>query len=144
MAELEKLATTRVRKGGRQEDRVTGNLVWYATEHPETRPTKEDKCRTGTGIYILSVSTYAGTMWRANGRPVKFRPIVDLKKWFSTRFDMRLASKLADLGYEIETKYQADGKAAGNTTPGHQRHPASVLTKFSRRSLEVPRRKKKP
>ena len=42
MAELETLATTRVRKGGRQEDRVTGNLVWYATEHPETRPTKQD------------------------------------------------------------------------------------------------------
>ena len=42
MAELEEMATTRVRKGGRQEDRVTGNLVWYATEHPETRPTKED------------------------------------------------------------------------------------------------------
>jgi conjugative relaxase-like TrwC/TraI family protein len=42
LADLEEMATTRVRKGGRQEDRVTGNLVYYATEHPETRPTKED------------------------------------------------------------------------------------------------------
>src|SRR5437660_787352 len=28
LADMEEMATTRVRKGGRQEDRVTGNLVW--------------------------------------------------------------------------------------------------------------------
>ena len=35
---LEEYATTRVRVGGQQADRRTGNLVYYAVEHPETRP----------------------------------------------------------------------------------------------------------
>src|SRR5438128_1165594 len=30
LGELEEMATTRVRKGGRQEDRLTQNIVWYA------------------------------------------------------------------------------------------------------------------
>ena len=42
MEDVEALATTRVRKGGKDADRVTGNMVWLAVEHPDTRPTKED------------------------------------------------------------------------------------------------------
>jgi hypothetical protein len=42
MADLEQYATTRVRKGGPHDDRVTGNLVAFAVEHPETRPAKEE------------------------------------------------------------------------------------------------------
>jgi TrwC relaxase len=42
VADLERYATTRVRKGGKQEDRLTGNLVGYAVEHAETRPAKDD------------------------------------------------------------------------------------------------------
>ena len=30
------------RKGGKNDDRITGNLVWYGVEHFEGRPTKED------------------------------------------------------------------------------------------------------
>ena len=44
--------------------------------------------------------------WKA----VKFRPIMDERKFFDRRFDMRFAHKLAELGYGIETKYRADGR----------------------------------
>jgi conjugative relaxase-like TrwC/TraI family protein len=42
MADIEQYATTRVRKSGGMEDRVTGNLAWFGVEHYEGRPTKED------------------------------------------------------------------------------------------------------
>ena len=110
LGELEEMATTRVRKGGRQEDRLTQNLVWYAKEDAETRPTKEDGMPDWDRHihFVIANETFdpVETEWKA----VKFRPIMDLKKWFSTRFDMYAASGMADLGYEIETKYKSDGK----------------------------------
>ncbi len=42
IADIEQSATTRVRKGGKMEDRVTGNLVGFGVEHYEGRPTQED------------------------------------------------------------------------------------------------------
>ena len=37
------MATTRRDgKGGKDDDRVTGNLIWFGVEHPEGRPAKED------------------------------------------------------------------------------------------------------
>jgi conjugative relaxase-like TrwC/TraI family protein len=42
MADLERFITTRERKGGAQENRTTGNMIWYDFEHPETRPCVPD------------------------------------------------------------------------------------------------------
>jgi conjugative relaxase-like TrwC/TraI family protein len=42
MADLERYATTRVRKGGVHDERVTGNLAWYSVEYPETRPVEDE------------------------------------------------------------------------------------------------------
>ena len=72
--------------------------------------------------------------WKA----VKFRPIMDLRKYFDRRFDMRLASKLTDLGYEIETKFKADGQGGRRySTWDIKGIPESVIAKFSRRTGEV-------
>jgi conjugative relaxase-like TrwC/TraI family protein len=138
MAELEELAATRVRKGGRQEDRETGNLVWYATEHPETRPTKQDGMpdwdRHIHFVVFNETLDPVEQQWKA----VKFRPIMDLHKWFSTRFDMYVASGMADLGYEIETKYKADDKGGRKYYSWDIKGiPESVIKNFSRRSAEV-------
>jgi conjugative relaxase-like TrwC/TraI family protein len=144
MAELEQLATTRVRKGGRQEDRVTRNLVWYAVEHAETRPTKEDNMPDWDRHihFVVFNATFdpAEKEWKA----VKFRPIMDQRKYFDRRFDMRLAGNLAGLGYEIETSFKADGRG------GRKYHswdikgvPGTVVTKFSRRTGEVDATEKK-
>jgi len=42
MNDVQGFATTRVRKGGMDADRRTGNLGYLGVEHPDTRPTKED------------------------------------------------------------------------------------------------------
>jgi conjugative relaxase-like TrwC/TraI family protein len=138
MADIETLATTRVRKGGKQEDRVTGNLVWYAVEHPETRPAKEDKMpdphrHIHVVVFNLTYDKTEGE-WKA----VKFRPIMDLRKYFDRRFNQRFAHKLVELGYEVEAKWKADGKG-GRKYEGWDIKgiPDSVVKKFSRRSAEV-------
>ena len=144
MADLEQLATTRVRKGGKQDDRVTGNLVWYAVEHPETRPTKEDHMPDWDRHIHFVVFNETFDPVEKEWKAVKFRPIMDLRKYFDRRFDMRLAGKLAELGYEIETRFKADGSG------GRKYHswdikgiPDSVITRFSRRSGEVDATEKK-
>lgn len=138
MSEIEAAATTRVRAGGKQDDRTTGNVVWYAVEHPETRPSKADQMPDPDRHihFVVMNVTYdqAEQQWKA----VKFRPVMDDRKWFDRRFDSRLASKLTDLGYSIETKWKADDR-------GGKRYfswdidgiPDSVVTKFSRRAQEV-------
>jgi conjugative relaxase-like TrwC/TraI family protein len=138
MTDLERMATTRVRKDGRQEDRLTQNILYYAKEDAETRPNKEDRMPDWDRHihFVLMNATFdpVEKEWKA----LKFRPIMDLRKWFSHRFDLRLSHKLAELGYEIETKLRADGRG------GKRYHtwdikgiPQSVITKFSRRSAEV-------
>ncbi len=136
--DMEQAAATRVRQKGRYEDRVTGNLVAYAVEHPETRPTKEDGRADWDRHWHLVVFnlTHDGAedQWKA----VKFRPIMDLRKYFSHRFDMYLSHGLTGLGYEIETRFKADGKAGRRYYSWDIKGiPPSVITRFSRRSAEV-------
>ena len=47
MKKVEEYARTRVRVDGKQEDRVTANLVWYAVEHAETRPVEGESLPEG-------------------------------------------------------------------------------------------------
>lgn len=134
MGMLEDYATTRVRTGGQQADRRTGNLLWYAVEHPETRPTAEDNMPDwDRHIHVVIPNVTwddAEQKWKA----VKFRPIMDIRKYFDRCFDTILAGKLADLGYEIETKWKPDGKYHSWDVRGI---PDSLIAKFSRRSGEV-------
>ncbi len=143
MGDLEGYATTRVRSGGRQEDRVTGNLAWYSVEHAETRPVEDESLPPDhkwrlmpdwdRHIHnVIANVTYDAVedQWKA----VKFRPIMDLRKYFDRRFDHYLAGMLADAGYGIETKWKPDGKYHTWDIAGI---PASVVEKNSRRSGEI-------
>lgn len=140
VADLERYATTRVRKGGEQADRRTGNLVGYAVEHAETRPAKDDKMpdpHRHIHVVVMNV-TYdrKEKEWKA----VKFRPIMELRKYFDRRFNLRLSHKLAELGYGIETKWQRDGRGGRKYTGWDITGvPESVVSKFSRRSAEIAR-----
>ena len=138
VADLERLATTRIRKGGRQDDRVTGNLVGYAVEHAETRPVKADNMpdphrHIHMVLFNLTFDKVEGE-WKA----VKFRPIMDLKKYFDRRFNQRFSHKLAELGYAIETHWErgpkGERKYMGWDVKGV---PVTVIGKFSRRSAEI-------
>lgn len=134
MADIEKLAVTRVRKDGRYEDRVTGNLVWFAVEHHEARPVKDDGMPDWQRHrhYVVFNATYdeVERQWKA----VKFRPLMDLKRYFDRSFDLRFAAKVAALGYEIETHRHPDGRYR---TWDIQGIPSSVIDKFSRRTREI-------
>jgi conjugative relaxase-like TrwC/TraI family protein len=138
MADLEAYATTRVRKNGQEDDRATGNLAWYSVEHPETRPTEEDNMPDpDRHIHnVIGNATYdpVERQWKA----VKFRPIMELRKFFDRRFDHYLSGLLAEAGYAVETKWQPDDKGGLKFYSWDiQGIPASVIEKFSRRSAEV-------
>ena len=138
MADLEAMATTRVRKGGRQEDRQTGNLLWYAKEDAETRPAKEDKMPDWDRHIHFVVFNLTKDAAEGEWKAVKFRPIMDLRKWFSHRFDLRLSRKLTELGYDIETKYRAEGRGGKRYYSWDIKGiPQTVIAKNSRRSAEV-------
>ena len=143
MAMVETYATCRVRVDGQQDDRVTGNLAWYAVEHAETRPV-EDKSLPkdhpwrlmpdpDRHIHVVVANVTrdeAEDKWKA----VKFRPIMDLRRYFDRSFDTILAGKLAGLGYETQTTWKAGGKYHSWDIKGI---PASVIDKNSRRSQEI-------
>lgn len=133
MADLERFITTRERKGGAHDNRTTGNMVWYGFEHPETRPAKQDGMPDPDRHIHFVIPNVTWDASEQQWKAIKFRPVMDLRKWFDRRFDMRLASKLTDLGYQVETKYR-NGKYYSWDIKGL---PASVVTKFSRRAGEV-------
>jgi conjugative relaxase-like TrwC/TraI family protein len=138
IADMESFATTRVRIGGGQEDRITGNLVGFAVEHHETRPAKDDKMpdpQRHVHVVLFNV-TYdqEERRWKA----VKFRPIMDLKKYFDRRFNLRFSRKLADLGYEIETTWKTDDKGRRKYKGWDIKGiPQTLKEKHSRRSAEI-------
>jgi len=144
---LERYATTRVRLDGRQEDRVTGNLVAYVVEHPDTRPVEDETLPEDHPWRVMPLPdrhahlVVANETWDAvEGRwkAVKFRPIMDLRKYFDRCFDAIFAAKLADLGYEIETEWRTD--ARGRTSYYSwdiKGMPAAVLERLSKRSQEI-------
>jgi conjugative relaxase-like TrwC/TraI family protein len=146
---LESYATTRIRVGGQQDERVTGSLVCYAVEHADTRPVEDKAMPKGHrwramplpdrhihGVVANLTWDDAEDKWKA----VKFRPIMDLRKFFDRHFDSLLASEMSSLGYEIETKFKPDGKGGSKYYSWDIKGmPASVLTKFSRRSEEIAR-----
>jgi conjugative relaxase-like TrwC/TraI family protein len=143
MAMLEGYATTRVRVKGKQDDRVTGNLVWYAVEHAETRPVEDESLPEGHKWRVMPLPdrhihgvipnlTFdpVEDKWKA----VKFRPIMDIRRFFDRSFDTLLAGKLGELGYEVETKWKDGGKYHSWDIKGI---PAAVVERFSQRTAEV-------
>ena len=136
-------AATRVRKDGKDADRVTGNMVWLCRRASRYAPDQRGR---DVGLGPASALRRAqrdlgrcGKRWKA----LKVREIFELRKYFTHRFDLRMSAGLAELGYEIETKMQAgedgmryrtwDIKAA----PGLEAEWQSVNDKNSRRHQEI-------
>ena len=143
MGDMEAYATTRVRVDGCQEDRVTGNLLWYSVEHAETRPVVDESFPEGHRWRVMPqpdrhLHNYLLNLTRddAEGgryKAVKFRPIMDIRRYFDRRFDHYLAHMLAEAGYEIETKYRG-GKYYSWDIKGM---PAELIDRRSKRSHEI-------
>jgi len=132
MADMQAEAVTNMR-GGRDGKKQTGNIVYYAEEHAETRPAKSDAMPDPDhhihGLIANVTWCEEAKQWQA----VQFRNLMDLRKWFDRRFDLRVSTKLANLGYQIDTTYK-QGKYYSWDIKGI---PETLKAKHSRRSQEV-------
>jgi conjugative relaxase-like TrwC/TraI family protein len=148
-AMLQRYATTRVRIDGQQEDRVTGNLLGYAIEHPDTRPVEDESLAEDHPWRVMPLPDWHAHIVVPNAtwdpveerwKAVKFRPLMDLRKYFDRSFDATFASKLADLGYEIETKWKEDAKGSRRYYSWDIKGmPAEAIARLSKRTQEIDR-----
>ena len=126
MAEIETDVQTRVRKGGKDTDRPTGNMVWAEHVHRTTRPVDgvpDPQLHIHATVLNATFDTVE-KKWKA----VQLGDVVRDKLWYQSAFHSRLASKLKDLGYGIER----DGTSF--RLAGIDR---ATVEKFSRRSAVI-------
>ena len=100
MGEIESEAKTRVRKGGSDSDRVTGNIVWAEHIHRTTRPVEGQPDPQLHAHATVFNATYDGVegRWKA----IQLGDIVRDKGYYQAAFHARLATKLKELGDGIE------------------------------------------
>lgn len=126
MGEVEGHVAARVRRAGRSEDRVTGELCWAEFIHFTARPVG------GIPDPHLHCHVFVPNLtWDAEEERFKagqFRPLVERAPYFEQAFHARLAGKLRMLGYGITDRGRG-WEIAGV--------PASVLQKFSRRTTVI-------
>lgn len=129
LVEMERAMKTRVRRGGADTTRVTGNMAWAEFVHSTSRPVD--------GVPDPHLHTHAfvfNATFDPRERRWKAGEFGDLKRdapYYQAACDSRLAEKLVKLGYQIERRGNAPGEweIAGV--------PESVVAKFSRRTKEI-------
>jgi conjugative relaxase-like TrwC/TraI family protein len=126
MREIETEMKTRVRIGGKDEDRVSGNMVWAEFIHTTSRPVD------GLPDPQLHAHVFAfNTTWDEEERRWKAGQFRELKRdapYFQAAFRVRLANRLQDVGFGVERK-RDDFEIAGIS--------ADVLKRFSRRTALI-------
>jgi conjugative relaxase-like TrwC/TraI family protein len=126
MREIEAEMKTRIRKGGQDTDRTTGNMVWAEFIHTTSRPVG------GIPDPQLHAHVFTfNTTWDDDERCWKAGQFRELKRdapYFQAAFRVRLAGKLQDLGFGVERK-RDDFEISGI--------PADVLKRFSRRTALI-------
>ncbi len=132
MQDIEKEMMVRVRVGGKNEDRTTGNMVWGEFTHSTSRPVDgvtDPHLHTHCYVFNTSFDAVEGK-WKAG----QFREAKRDAPYFEASYHARLARSLHELGYDIEK--QAAGKSLGWEVKGIGRE---VIDKFSRRTEEIER-----
>jgi conjugative relaxase-like TrwC/TraI family protein len=126
MREIEGEMKTRVRIGGKDENRLTRNMVWAEFIHTTSRPVD------GIPDPQLHAHVFAfNTTFDDEERRWKAGQFRELKRdapYFQAAFRVRLAGKLQDLGFGVERK-RDDFEIAGI--------PRDVLGRFSRRTALI-------
>jgi conjugative relaxase-like TrwC/TraI family protein len=100
MGEIESEARTRVRKGGDDGDRVTGNMLWAEHIHRTARPVEgspDPQLHAHATVFNATYDAAEGR-WKA----IQLGDIVRDKGYYQAAFHARLAGKLKELGYGIE------------------------------------------
>jgi conjugative relaxase-like TrwC/TraI family protein len=126
MREMETEMKTRIRKGGQDANRTTGNMVWAEFIHTTSRPVD--------GLPDPQLHAYVfvfNTTWDGKEQRWKAGQFRELKRdapYFQAAFRVRLANRLQDLGFGV-TRKRDDFELAGI--------PADVLKRFSRRTALI-------
>ncbi len=128
MAELEPLAETRVRRGGRLSERRTGNLVHASFVHTTARPVDGyPDPHLHCHVFVVNATFDAAeARWKA----VDVAAIKAGAPYYQAAFHARLAANLVARGFDASatrTGWEVSG------VPGH------VLKAFSRRTAQVER-----
>ena len=126
MREIESEMKTRVRRKGKDEDRVTGNMAWAEFIHTTSRPVDgvPDPQLHAHVFAINATFCDFENRWQAG----QFRELKRDAPYFQSAFRVRLANRLQDLGFGVQRK-RDDFEIAGI--------PADVLKRFSRRTAQI-------
>lgn len=128
MEEMEAEMKTRVRTGGRDQERTTGNLAWAEFVHFTARPVKgvpDPHLHAHCFVANQTFDSEEGR-WKAG----QFRDLKRDSPYFQAVFHARLGKRLHELGYPIaRTGRQWDLADV----------PKSLTQKFSRRTEQVER-----
>jgi len=124
--DIEPEMKTRVRKGGMEANRQTGNMVWAEFIHTTSRPVEgmPDPQLHAHVFTFNSTWDDQERRWKAG----QFRDVKASAPLYQAMFRVRLAGKLQELGFGIQRK-RDDFEIAGV--------PADVLKRFSRRTAEI-------
>jgi len=126
MHDIESEMRTRVRKSGKNEDRLTSNAVWGEFIHLTSRPVDgvPDPHLHAHCFVFSCTRDDVENIWKAG----QFRELKRDAPYFEAVFHSRLAHRLADLGLPIErTKI---GWELGGVSK-------ELITKFSRRKSQI-------
>ena len=123
MRDIESEMKTRVRRKGKDEDRLTGNMVWAEFIHTTSRPVDgvPDPQLHAHCFAFNSTFDDQERRWKAG----QFRGLKADAPYFQSGFRVRLAEKLQDLGFGIERK-RDDFEITGI--------PVAAIKRFSRRT----------
>ncbi|HEX3747693.1 MAG TPA: MobF family relaxase [Bryobacteraceae bacterium] len=126
MAEIEKDAQTRIRKGGSDENRVTGNLVWAEYIHKSARPVDGLPDPSLHCHAVIANATFDSVegRWKA----LQLSDVIRDKGYYQAAADSRFAAKLKACGYPIAK----DGKTFKIASI-----EKSTADKFSRRTAII-------
>src|SRR5271156_1146602 len=126
MREIEAEMKTRVRMGGKDENRTTGNMVWAEFIHTTSRPV-DGLPDPQLHAHVFAFNTTFDDeerRWKAG----QFRELKRDAPYFQAAFRVRLANRLQDLGFGVERK-RDDFEIADI--------PADMLKRFSRRTALI-------
>lgn len=128
-ADIEPDMQARHRKGGADDDRITGNLLAAGYDHSTARPvdgrTPPDPHR-HRHVFVFNATFDPA---EARIKAAQLGTIVRDRPYFQAAFFARLAHKLEAMGYVIDRKADGSWELAGV--------PQSVIDKFSKRTAEI-------
>ncbi len=126
MCDMENEAKTRVRKAGKNEDRVTGEFIWGEHVHFTSRPIGGEPDPHLHAHCFVGNQTFdpIENRWKA----LQLGDIKESAPLFEARFHSRLSLRLAELGLPI-----------ARTAKGWEIEsiPSSAIGKFSRRTAQI-------